>query len=182
MDNYSLREFKPGGMMSMPMATNVARKTLNARMAVTSEWDKLQLITGIDNQNNQHSKRNGNLMTAYQNKPRIKDMEFQSIGGFGELSYQVTDNHKLVSGLRLDQVKVEAVESNQERKNFTKRFCVLRISIQTMMMARLIWVLAMSNVCRITGSCSVQNQAMVIQIPLRTLILKNFTAGYWLPA
>jgi len=116
MDNYSLREFKPGGMMSMPMATNVARKTLNARMAVTSEWDKLQLITGIDSQNNQHSKRNGNLMTAYQNKPRIKDMEFQSIGGFGELSYEVSDNHKLVSGLRLDQVKVEAVESNQERK------------------------------------------------------------------
>ncbi len=116
MDNYSLREFKPGGMMSMPMATNVARKTLNARMAVTSEWDKLQLITGIDNQNNQHSKRNGNLMTAYQNKPRIKDMEFQSIGGFGELSYQVGDNNKLVSGLRLDQVKVDAVQSNQERK------------------------------------------------------------------
>lgn len=116
MDNYSLREFKPGGMMSMPMATNVARKTLNARMAMTSEWDKLQLITGIDSQNNQHSKRNGNLMTAYQNKPRIKDMEFQSIGSFGELSYQVSDNHKLVSGLRLDQVKVEAVESNQERK------------------------------------------------------------------
>ncbi|QCS11110.1 TonB-dependent copper receptor [Acinetobacter radioresistens] len=116
MDNYNLREFKPGGMMSMPMATNVARKTLNARMAVTSEWDKLQLITGIDSQNNQHSKRNGNLMTAYQNKPRIKDMEFQSIGGFGELSYEVSDNHKLVSGLRLDQVKVEAVESNQERK------------------------------------------------------------------
>ncbi|WKT73488.1 TonB-dependent copper receptor [Acinetobacter variabilis] len=116
MDNYSLREFKPGGMMSMPMATNVARKTLNARMAVTSEWDKLQLITGIDSQNNQHSKRNGNLMTAYQNKPRIKDMEFQSIGGFSELGYEVSDNHKLVSGLRLDQVKVEAVESNQERK------------------------------------------------------------------
>lgn len=116
MDNYSLREFKPGGMMSMPMATNVARKTLNARMAMTNEWDNLQLITGIDSQNNQHSKRNGNLMTAYQNKPRIKDMEFQSIGGFGELSYQVSDNHKLVSGLRLDQVKVEAVESNQERK------------------------------------------------------------------
>lgn len=116
MDNYSLREFKPGGMMSMPMATNVARKTLNARMTVTNEWDNLQLITGIDSQNNQHSKRNGNLMTAYQNKPRIKDMEFQSIGGFGELSYQVSDNHKLVSGLRLDQVKVEAVESNQERK------------------------------------------------------------------
>ncbi|WP_216935997.1 TonB-dependent copper receptor [Acinetobacter sp. BY484] len=116
MDNYSLREFKPGGMMSMPMATNVARKTLNARMAMTNEWDRLQLITGVDSQNNQHTKRNGNLMTPYQDKPRTKDMEFQSIGGFGELSYQVSDNNKLVSGLRLDQVKVEAVESNQERK------------------------------------------------------------------
>ncbi|WP_407303039.1 TonB-dependent copper receptor [Acinetobacter sp.] len=116
MDNYSLREFNPGGMMSMPMATNVARKTLNARMAMTNEWDRLQLITGVDSQNNQHTKRNGNLMTPYQSKPRTKDMEFQSIGGFGELSYQVSDNNKLVSGLRLDQVKVEAVESNQERK------------------------------------------------------------------
>ncbi len=38
----------------MEMATNVTRKTLNARMAVTHEWDKLQFITGIDSQNNKH--------------------------------------------------------------------------------------------------------------------------------
>jgi len=116
MDNFSLREFQPGGMMSMPMATNVARKTLNARMAMTSEWDKLQLITGINSQNNEHTKRNGSLMTLYQTQPRTKDMEFQSVGAFGELSYLFSDNNKLVSGVRLDQVNVDAVQSQQERK------------------------------------------------------------------
>lgn len=116
MDNFSLREFQPGGMMSMPMATNVARKTLNARMAMTSEWDKLQLITGIDSQNNEHTKRNGSLMTLYQTQPRTKDMEFQSVGAFGELSYLFSDNNKLVSAVRLDQVNVDAVQSQQERK------------------------------------------------------------------
>lgn len=116
MDNFSLREFQPGSMMSMPMATNVARKTLNARMAMTSEWDKLQLITGIDSQNNEHTKRNGSLMTPYQTQPRTQDMEFQSVGAFGELSYQLSDNNKLVSGVRLDQVNVDAVQSQQERK------------------------------------------------------------------
>ncbi|AUC06608.1 TonB-dependent copper receptor [Acinetobacter lwoffii] len=116
MDNFSLREFQPGGMMSMPMATNVTRKTLNARMAMTNEWDKLQLITGIDSQNNEHTKRNGSLMTLYQTQPRTKDMEFQSVGAFGELSYLFSDNNKLVSGVRLDQVNVDAVQSQQERK------------------------------------------------------------------
>ncbi|MDP1318167.1 TonB-dependent copper receptor [Acinetobacter lwoffii] len=115
MDNFSLREFQPGGMMSMPMATNVTRKTLNARMAMTNEWDKLQLITGIDSQNNEHTKRNGSLMTPYQTQPRTKDMQFQSVGVFGELSYQLSDNNKLVSGVRLDQVNVDAVQSQQER-------------------------------------------------------------------
>ena len=116
MDNFSLREFQPGGMMRMPMATNVTRKTLNARMAMTNEWDKLQLITGIDSQNNEHTKRNGSLMTPYQTQPRTKDMQFQSVGVFGELSYQLSDNNKLVSGVRLDQVNVDAVQSQQERK------------------------------------------------------------------
>ncbi len=102
--------------MSMPMATNVTRKTLNARMAMTNEWDKLQLITGIDSQNNEHTKRNGSLMTPYQTQPRTQDMEFQSVGAFGELSYPLSDNNKLVSGVRLDQVNVDAVQSQQERK------------------------------------------------------------------
>ncbi|WP_180160202.1 TonB-dependent copper receptor [Acinetobacter sp. YH12054] len=106
MDNFSLREFQPSGMMNMPMASNVARRTLNARMAVTHEWDKIDFVTGIDTQNNEHSIRKG-MRNSYKDKARESDMKFQSYGGFGEVSYQLSDNNKLVSGLRLDQVQVK---------------------------------------------------------------------------
>ncbi|HJF28682.1 TonB-dependent copper receptor [Acinetobacter bohemicus] len=111
MDNYSLRA-KP----MMEMATNVTRKTLNARMAVTHEWDKLQFITGIDTQNNEHGIRKTDKQGSYLTKPVLTDMEFQSYGGFGELSYQLNDQNKLVTGLRLDQVDVDAVQKNQSRQ------------------------------------------------------------------
>ncbi|WP_180089660.1 TonB-dependent copper receptor [Acinetobacter sp. YH12219] len=106
MDNFSLREFQPSGMMNMPMASNVARRTLNARMAVTYEWDKIDFVTGIDTQKNEHSIRKG-MRNSYKDKARETDMKFQSYGGFGEVSYQLSDNNKLVSGLRLDQVQVK---------------------------------------------------------------------------
>jgi iron complex outermembrane receptor protein len=54
MDNYSLRtpplvEMSHGGMtmlMPNPMAMQVTRRTLNSRLAMTSEWDQWSLITG----------------------------------------------------------------------------------------------------------------------------------------
>ena len=111
MDNYSLRA-KP----MMEMATNVTRKTLNARIAVTHEWDKLQFITGIDTQNNEHGIRKTDKQGSYLTKPVLTDMEFQSYGGFGELSYQLNDQNKLVTGVRIDQVEVDAVQTAQQRK------------------------------------------------------------------
>lgn len=111
MDNYSLRA-KP----MMEMATNVTRKTLNARMAVIHEWDKLQFITGIDTQNNEHGIRKTDNQGSYLTKPVLTDMEFQSYGGFGELSYQLNDQNKLVTGVRVDQVEVDAVQKAQQRK------------------------------------------------------------------
>ncbi|QOW50949.1 MULTISPECIES: TonB-dependent copper receptor [unclassified Acinetobacter] len=104
MDNYSLR---PEPMMKM--ATNVARKTLNARMAVTHEWDSLQFITGIDSQNNQHSirKTDSKNHIVYQDQLRMTDMKYQSYGGFGELTYHFDDQNSLVSGVRFDQVDVK---------------------------------------------------------------------------
>ncbi|WP_180060778.1 TonB-dependent copper receptor [Acinetobacter sp. YH12135] len=111
MDNYSLRA-KP----MMEMATNVTRKTLNARMAVTHEWDKLQFITGIDTQNNEHGIRKTDKQGSYLTKPVLTDMEFQSYGGFGELSYQLNDQNKLVTGIRVDQIEVDAVQTAQQRK------------------------------------------------------------------
>ncbi|MCO8048478.1 TonB-dependent copper receptor [Acinetobacter towneri] len=115
MDNFSLRAFNPAGGMMHPMANNVARKTLNARMAVTHEWDKVDFVTGVDTQNNEHSGRKGR-MNSYKNLPRTVDMEFQSIGGFGELGYQFNDQNKLVTGVRIDQVEVDAVQTAQQRK------------------------------------------------------------------
>ncbi|WP_411687275.1 TonB-dependent copper receptor [Acinetobacter indicus] len=118
MDNYSLRQFKPTMMMPKETATNVARKTLNARLAVTHEWDQLDFITGIDTQNNEHTIRKTDTENniAYHALPRIKDMKFQSVGAFGELGYQLNDQNKLVTGVRIDQVEVDAVQTAQQRK------------------------------------------------------------------
>lgn len=116
MDNFSLRKFNPADGMSMPMASNVARRTLNARVAMTQDWGKLQLISGIDSQKNEHTKRSGSLMSPYQNKARVGDMDFESYGAFGELSYAFNDRHKLVTGARLDQVKIDNLATDTERK------------------------------------------------------------------
>lgn len=118
MDNYSLRQFKPTMMMPKETATNVARKTLNARLAVTHEWDQLDFITGIDTQNNEHTIRKTDTENniAYHALPRIKDMKFQSVGAFGELGYQLSEQNRLVGGVRVDQVEVDAVQSTQQRQ------------------------------------------------------------------
>lgn len=116
MDNFSLRKFNPADGMSMPMASNVARRTLNARIAMTQDWGQLQLISGIDSQKNEHTKRSGSLMSPYQNKARIGDMDFESYGAFGELSYAFNDQHKLVTGARVDQAKIDNLAIDTERK------------------------------------------------------------------
>ncbi|MCS3527729.1 TonB-dependent copper receptor [Acinetobacter johnsonii] len=116
MDNFSLRKFNPADGMSMPMASNVARRTLNARVAMTQDWGQLQLISGIDSQKNEHTKRSGSLMSPYQNKARVGDMDFESYGAFGELGYAFNDQHKLVTGARVDQAKIDNLATDTERK------------------------------------------------------------------
>src|SRR5690606_5872041 len=92
--------------------------TLNARVAMTSEWDKIKLISGVDTQNNEHSirKTDSEKGVGYRDQPRMTDMEFQSIGAFGELTYDLGKDNQFVTGLRLDQVDVDAVQSNQSRQ------------------------------------------------------------------
>ncbi|NHC04206.1 TonB-dependent copper receptor [Acinetobacter sp. 187] len=106
MDNFSLRPFNPNDGMKMPMATNVSRRTLNARVAMTSEWDKLQLISGVDTQHNEHATRSG-MNNSYVQQPRSSDMKFESYGAFSELSYPINDQYKWVAGARVDQVHVK---------------------------------------------------------------------------
>ena len=124
MDNFRLRTpptttMTMNGMsMTVPnkMEMEVTRRTLNARVAMTSEWDKVSLMTGIDSQRNKH----GGNMIMYampsMNSPFKTNMEFESYGAFGELSYALNDQHKLVTGARVDQAKIDNLATNTERK------------------------------------------------------------------
>ncbi|WP_180074687.1 TonB-dependent copper receptor [Acinetobacter sp. YH12116] len=122
MDNYSLRQVGMAEhhmtheMVEAKSAMNVTRRTLNARMAVIHEWDKLQFITGVDSQNNKHGKGMYSATMPRMNSPVTTDMEFQSIGGFGELGYQLSEQNRLVGGVRVDQVEVDAVQTAQQRQ------------------------------------------------------------------
>ncbi|MFW2104332.1 TonB-dependent copper receptor [Acinetobacter guillouiae] len=124
MDNFSLRtpplaEMTHGSMkmlMPNPMAMQVTRRTLNSRLAMTSEWDKLSLITGVDSQLNKHGGSMSSPTMPSMNVAFREDMSFQSYGAFGEMTYQFSDAYKLVTGARIDQVKIDALKLNDQRK------------------------------------------------------------------
>ena len=77
MDNFSLRDVPVGGM---PMAMDVTRRTLNARAAITTDWDKISLVSGLDSQ---HNKQAGNMYMRGQLPPAMDEtLSFQSYGAF----------------------------------------------------------------------------------------------------
>lgn len=118
MDNFSLRQpelkhdHETHEMYLDKSAMQVTRRTLNSRLAMTTEWNKWSLITGIDSQFNKHG---GSMSSPKMNMPFSQDMRFQSYGAFGELGYQLSENSKLVTGARLDQVKIDALKLNDDR-------------------------------------------------------------------
>ncbi|WP_163122059.1 TonB-dependent copper receptor [Acinetobacter portensis] len=118
MDNYSLRKVPQTHDMTMhemvdnPSSMQVTRRTLNTRLAVTHEWDKLQVITGVDSQHNKHA---GGMKSNTMDMPLKSDMQFQSYGAFGELTYQLEGDNRVVAGARIDQVKVDALKTQQSR-------------------------------------------------------------------
>ncbi|MEJ2900395.1 TonB-dependent copper receptor [Acinetobacter sp. NS-4] len=121
MDNYSLRDV-PEADKSM----NVTRRTLNTRFAMTSEWDKFQLVSGVDSQQNHHA---GGMSSAMMKMPVITDMKFNSYGAFGELSYRLNEQHKLLGGVRVDDVSVEKLAKGVKRTE-TVPSAFLRIESQ----------------------------------------------------
>ncbi|MFW2042995.1 TonB-dependent copper receptor [Acinetobacter sp. ULE_I001] len=122
MDNFSLRtppmthDMNTHQMVSNPMAMQVTRRTLNSRLAMTSEWDKLSLITGVDSQLNKHGGSMSSPTMPSMNVAFREDMRFQSYGAFGEMTYRFNDAYKLVTGARIDQVKIDALKLNDQRK------------------------------------------------------------------
>lgn len=126
MDNFSLRtppmvEMKHGDhvmKMPMPMDMQVTRRTLNSRLAMTSEWDQWSLITGVDSQFNKHGGSMSSPTMPSMNIPFRQDMRFQSYGAFGELSYQLNPQNKIVTGARVDQVKVDDERADSKAQGF----------------------------------------------------------------
>lgn len=109
MDNYSLRMPDPDDvMMPMrnPMATNVDRRTLGGRLVATWELGKYELVTGMDAQTNEHRTRSSSGIDAYKSLPWRRDAEFIQYGVFGELTRNLDDNRRIISGLRADRVTV----------------------------------------------------------------------------
>lgn len=121
MDNFRLRtppmthDMMTHQMVANPSEMQVTRRTLNTRFAMTSEWDKLNLITGIDSQQNHHAGSMIMYAMPSMNTPLTTNMKFQSYGAFAELGYQFSENSKLVTGARLDQVKIDALKLNDDR-------------------------------------------------------------------
>ncbi|MEE9903175.1 MAG: TonB-dependent copper receptor [Acinetobacter haemolyticus] len=112
MDNFSLRDVPAGGM---PMAMDVTRRTLNARAAITTDWDKISLVSGLDSQ---HNKQAGNMYMRGQLPPAMDEtLSFQSYGAFTEATIPVNDNNKVITGARIDHVEIENLASNKSRKN-----------------------------------------------------------------
>lgn len=107
MDNFSLRDFSPAGGMKMPMTSNVDRATWGGRLAsqfvFAQDWT---LDVGLDTQQSRHRVRKG-MYKTHRDKPREKDAEFSNTGIFSELGWQVTDDHKVVAGMRVDFASIK---------------------------------------------------------------------------
>ena len=105
MDNYKLRTTPVG---KSPMATQVDSRTMGGRIKGTWQWSDFELVAGVDGLTSEHRLRartGGPVGSTHSNM--AKDAEFNQWGVFGELTWTLTDNDRVISGLRLDRHKVE---------------------------------------------------------------------------
>ncbi|WP_422631562.1 TonB-dependent copper receptor [Pseudomonas fragi] len=107
MDNYTLRTPSGTGMMAGPMASNVDRRTLGARIKATWRWADYQLISGIDAQTNEHRKRMGMGIDTYKDQNWNKDADFHNYGAFGELTWYAAERDRLITGARVDRASAK---------------------------------------------------------------------------
>lgn len=113
MDNFRLRMPNPASMMRNPMASQVDRRTLGARIAATWQWQDVELITGIDAQRSEHRARRstysmmGSVFTDADRYPWNKDAVMHNYGLFAESTWQLAGRNRLVSGARLDRASAK---------------------------------------------------------------------------
>lgn len=105
MDNFSLRAFTPSPMMASKAVSNPDRETTGGRFAASLRFPpSLAAIAGIDLQRNQHTLRStpDETLQPYARLPRVEDGRFRQAGAFGEATWSLRDDQRLIGGLRLD--------------------------------------------------------------------------------
>ncbi|WON76976.1 TonB-dependent receptor domain-containing protein [Serratia sp. UGAL515B_01] len=85
--------------MSMPMSMQLDRRTVGSRMMGTWLWSDMKLESGADMQQNTHRNKKNNGW--------VKDARFRNYGIFSELTWTATEQDKIISGARLDRVRVD---------------------------------------------------------------------------
>lgn len=121
MDNFTLRQPESVTMMGRQMENRrqirVTRETLNSRIAGELGTEQWQLKLGIDNQRNNHGGEMSSSAMPRMNMAYAKDMKYQSLGAFTEFAYNLSPAHRLITGGRADQVKINDLQTHQQRKN-----------------------------------------------------------------
>ncbi|UJJ32774.1 TonB-dependent copper receptor [Halopseudomonas maritima] len=112
MDNFRLRSPDPTGMMPMPMASQVDRRTLGGRLALSFDWDAVELVSGIDAQRSEHRARRSSysMMTGYTDADKFawtKDAVMHNYGVFSELTWHQSDLTRWIGGARLDRASAK---------------------------------------------------------------------------
>lgn len=110
MDNFTLREFTPTMMMSMPMVSNPDRLTEGGSVSFELDrWHRLDSSLGFDLQTNQHRLRNamGAAANNYESLAYTEDANFEQYGLFGEFGYELEEGRDLKFGFRLDNWHAE---------------------------------------------------------------------------
>lgn len=118
MDNFRLRMPDPTSMMPGPMAAQVDRRTLGARLAATWQWQEVELITGVDAQRSEHRQRSsggGMMGMPYVDADRFpwdKDALMHNYGAFAESTWRLAERDRLISGARLDRASAKDYRPN----------------------------------------------------------------------
>lgn len=112
MDNFRLRSPDPSSMMPMPMASQVDRRTLGGRLALSFDWDAVELVAGIDAQRSEHRARRSSysMMNGYTDADEFaweKDAVMHNYGLFSEATWHQSDLTRWIGGARLDRASVK---------------------------------------------------------------------------
>ncbi|MFT3897934.1 MAG: TonB-dependent copper receptor [Thermomonas sp.] len=104
MDNFTLRDPNPMGMMPMPMAANVDRITDGGRVAADWAWGDFALAAGLDSQRSRHRQRDS-MGNDYKRMPWERDAEFRNTGIFAEGTWTLAGGQRLIAGVREDRAE-----------------------------------------------------------------------------